>query len=385
VESTSKLPLSSAQFPLTFKALEFAIEQGVAPGFVVGVWRKKEPEKFWLGCLGERRLVPSALPLSVDTVFDLASLTKVIATAPLAAALVDRGWLSWDTPVASILPDFSTPEVEVRHLLSHTAGFVAWKPFWQTIREQLTPGGLATSLERIPVSVRQALMRKLILAEVPGELPGAQALYSDVSFLLLGFLLEELTGRPLYQAVEREVWRPLGLSEFQFRVGNVSSEAIAATEQCPWRERVLQGEVHDDNCWAMGGYGGHAGVFGTAEGLLKYIRALALGQFLSPKVLTAMWTPVSSPPGCGRTLGWDTPSEVGSSAGKFFSRHSVGHLGFSGVSLWYDLAAEIAVVLLSNRIHPTRENGRMKEFRPAFHNAVRTDLQSFNRAGHDRF
>ena len=372
----SQIPLNFDQFPRTFEIVQSAVEQQVAPGFVIGVWQKKDPDLFYLGAFGQRRWVPSSLPLSVDTVFDLASLTKVVATAPLAAVLVERGWLSWDTPVVSILPEFGSAEVEVRHLLSHSAGFVAWKPFWQTLRDQLAPGGRASELEKVDLRVRQALMRKLILSEIPGEKPGTRALYSDVSFLLLGFLLEELLGRPLHDAALRDLWRPLGLMGFQFRPGHQPSEAIAATEQCPWRERVLQGEVHDDNCWAMGGVAGHAGVFGTAEDLLKYIRCLVLGRFLSPRVLSAMWTPVATPQGCGRTLGWDTPSQENSSAGRFFSRNSVGHLGFSGTSVWYDLDAELAVVLLSNRIHPSRENGKMKSFRPVFHDAVRTDLLS---------
>lgn len=354
--------------------MQLALEGEVAPGFVVGAWQKKRPEQFLLGSWGDRRIVPSRQPMSVETIFDLASLTKVVATAPLAAALVDRGWLSWNTSVTSILPEFSAPEVEVRHLLSHTAGFVAWKPFWQTLREQLAPGGGVSGLEKAPLRTRQQLMRKLILAEVPDEKPGTRAVYSDVSFLLLGFLLEELTGHPLHQAVKTWVWDPLGLTEFQFRFGHNPSETIAATENCPWRERILQGEVHDDNCWAMGGVGGHAGVFGTAESLLKYIRSLAMGRFLSSKTLAVMWTPALSPLDCGRTLGWDTPSAEGSSAGKFFSRRSVGHLGFSGTSLWYDLDAEVGIVLLSNRIHPSRENGKMKEFRPVLHNALRADL-----------
>ncbi len=370
-------PVTSTRFPLTVQAIHQALETDVAPGFAVGIWCKKEPSQFWLGAWGSRRVVPSRLPISVDTPFDLASLTKVVATSVLAATMVDRGWLRWDTPVASILTQFSAQDVEVRHLLSHTAGFVAWKPYWQALREGLTHHGLAAELEKIPVKIRQARMRELILAEVPDEKPGARVLYSDVSFLLLGFLLEEVTGRPLDRAVRDFVWEPLGLREFQYRPGHQPSEIIAATEDCPWRKRVLQGEVHDDNCWAMGGYAGHAGVFGTVNGLLKFIRSLVMDRFLSPRVLAEMWTPVAEPAGCGRTLGWDTPSEVGSSAGQYFSRRSVGHLGFSGTSLWYDADAGVTVAMISNRVHPSRENNRMKEFRPIFHNAVRTDLLQF--------
>ena len=373
MDSIHQLPLNQKKFPQTWQVLGEALEQKVAPGFVVGLWEKKTPDQFKVGCWGQRREVPSPLPLTVDTVFDLASLTKIVATAPLAAALVERGWLSWTTPVSSLIPEFQFPEVQIQHLLSHTAGFIAWKPFWQKLRDSFAP----SSLEDVPLAERQKLMRELVLAESPAVKPGAQMVYSDISFLILGFALEQLVQQPLYQAVEQWVWKPLGLSDFEFRVGNSVSEEIAATEDCPWRGRVLQGEVHDDNCWTMGGYGGHAGVFGTAAGLAQYIRALVMGQFVTSQTLNAMWSKIPFPPDCSRTLGWDTPAQFDSSAGSLFSRRSVGHLGFSGTSLWYDRDAEVGVIVLSNRVHPSRANMKIKAFRPRVHDAIRNDLKDF--------
>lgn len=150
-------------------------------------------------------------------------------------------------------------------------------------------------------------------------------------------------------------------------------DLVAATEESVWRGGVLQGQVHDDNCWAMGGYGGHAGAFGSVQDVLHFSKML-MGGFLSRETLNVTWTRVSRPLGCERTLGWDTPS-VGSSAGQCFSKNSVGHLGYTGTSLWIDLDAELAVCLLTNRVHPIRENEKIKTFRPRFHDAIRIDFE----------
>src|SRR5262249_54428427 len=150
------------------------------------------------------------------------------------------------------------------------------------------------------------------------------------------------------------VWEPMGVSTAFYRripgASPVPVETVAPTESCPWRERVLQAEVHDDNCWSMGGYAGHAGAFGDVRAVLELPRALYAG-FLSRETLSAMWTRV---PGFDRTLGWDAPSGEEPSAGRLFSRNSVGHLGYTGTSLWIDKDAGLAVALLSNRVHPTR-------------------------------
>ncbi len=363
-------------FEKTAEVLEQGIARGVAPGMVAGLWTTHDSGWIWLSARGERRKSPSAQPLDVHTVFDLASLTK-LCTAVLCARLVDRGWLTWQTPVRAILPRFpGSDAVQIRHLLSHTAGFVAWRPFWETLRDQL--GGVE-ALARTPVHRRQALMRELVWQVAPDCAPGERAEYSDLSFLNLGFALEEVLARPLDRAIHEEVWAPLGMAGCRFFKVDRGVEAgrrdeVAATENCPWRGGVLQGQVHDDNCWAMGGYAGHAGMFGTARDLLLFAGGLAHGQFLSEKTRTQMWARVDQPAGASRTLGWDTPSGDRPAAGKLFSARSVGHLGFTGVSLWLDLDAGVAATLLTNRVHPTRENNLIREFRPEFHEALRRDL-----------
>lgn len=367
------LPLDAGLFPQTWQVVEAGLRDGVAPGFAVGVWRKSRPEEAYVGAWGVRRLETQDRIIP-DTPFDLASVSKVFATAALAAVLVERGWLEWDTSVAAILPGYRFPEVQIRHLLSHTAGYKAWQPYWERLLEKAAP----VTIEKVSVEVRQNWMRQLLLAEAPEAAPGEKTLYSDLSFMLLGFALEEVAQMPLDQAVKKWVWNPMGISGAYFqrvtssvRVG--TDPRVAATENCPWRKAVLQGQVHDDNCWAMGGYAGHAGAFGTAMDLLQFSRSLLEGYF-SPRVIQALWTRASEPPDCSRTLGWDTPTGENPSAGRYFSPASVGHLGFTGTSLWIDPFAGLAVTLLSNRVHPSRENNQMKVFRPQFHEAIWQDL-----------
>ncbi|HTL12229.1 MAG TPA: serine hydrolase domain-containing protein [Bdellovibrionota bacterium] len=373
--------LEPARFVRTMRALDALVAEGAAPGAVMGLWEAREPGVCRLAAVGSRRIVPSAQPMEERTPFDLASLTKVLATALLTARSVERGLLSWDTPVQSVLPQFSSGSgIRIRHLLSHTSGQPAWKPFYETIRDRLGEGATGTrGLEKVSIARRQSLMRELVLAVEPEAKPGAKAVYSDLAFLTLGFVLEEIWKMPLDRAVEHGVWNPLGADLRFFRVDRGVEAGrrpeYAATEDCPWRGGVLQGQVHDDNCWSAGGYGGHAGAFGDAAAVLTVAAGLHEGAFLSHSALSRMWTRVDEPPGCERTYGWDTPSGDMPSCGRHFSpTATVGHLGFTGTSLWIDLRAGIAVTLLSNRVHPTRENERFKPWRPRVHDALREDL-----------
>lgn len=372
--------MSRDEFPETWSVLRQGVEENVAPGFVAGLWDIRNPFQGRVACVGSRRKQPSELPLSVDTVFDLASLTKVMATAPLAALLVERGWLRWDSRVTSFFPDYRYPEIELRHLLSHTAGFAAWRPFWQSLQERFSP----KALETISVDERQQAMRELVLSEVPEVPAGSRALYSDTSFLLLGFVLEEVLRMPLDQAVRDLLWKPMGLrSATYYRTTRPAAQVrldVAATELSPWHGTILQGQVHDENCWSMGGYSGHAGAFGRVEDVLRFAGSLLSG-FFTRETLQAMWTRVDQPAGCGRTLGWDTPSPTDSSSGRYFSGASVGHLGFTGTSLWIDRQAGLAVTLLSNRVHPTRDNIAIRRLRPLFHDAIRRDVDSGRKPG----
>lgn len=368
--------LSRERFPRTHEVLEQGLVEGVAPGFVAGFWSEARQGEALITAVGSRRRLPSVQPMKTDTIFDLASVTKVYATSMLAAVLVDRGWLSYDASVAAFFPKYAFPEIQVSHLLSHTAGFAAWAPYWEKMRAHFSP----SSVERIAIADRQRLAREWVLDAVPEAGVGVRALYSDISFLLLGFILEEVTQMPLDQAVKHFVWEPLGVEHSYYVHVTRDAEAgrddqVAATEDSEWRGGILQGQVHDDNCWSMGGYAGHAGAFGDARDLLHFARKLFAG-FISTPTLDRMWTRVSRPPGCERTLGWDTPSAADSMVGSKISRGAVGHWGYTGTGLWIDPHARFAVTLLSNRVHPTRENTLIKAFRPRFHDALMMDLSS---------
>ncbi|MFZ9595631.1 MAG: serine hydrolase domain-containing protein [Bdellovibrionia bacterium] len=369
--------LPQPQFLKTWEILNQGVSRGVAPGFVAGLWQKSFPDEIWVACTGSHSWDPASPPMKPETVFDLASVTKVLATAPLTALLVERGWISWDSQVSSILPDYPYPKIQIRHLLAHTAGFPAWKPFWKGLWSEFS-----IPIEQVSIQKRQQAMRNHVYSVPPEVDPDVRCLYSDLSFLLLGFVLEELLGLPLDQAVSRWLWRPMGLDGARYwRVTSAAPSSsvlpltrVAPTEQCPERKRLLHAQVHDDNCWAMGGYGGHAGAFAPVRDVLHLARQLMCG-FLTDSVLVPMWTRQRRPKGCERTLGWDTPSVQSSSCGLRFLPGTVGHLGFTGTSLWIDPQAELAVALLCNRVHPSRENSLMKEFRPQFHEAIRLDLR----------
>jgi CubicO group peptidase (beta-lactamase class C family) len=375
-------------FTRTWERLRAGVADRVSPGFVAGLWDARQPDLFQIACAGRTSYASGdgSAPVEPGTIYDLASLTKVMATSTLAGLLVDRGWLRWDTPLRQVLPTSAGggvqgwTEVRLDHLLSHSAGFIAWEPLWEKLRTRFEP----RPLWQVSVAERQKAMRELVFSIRPDARPGERAVYSDISFLLLGFMLEEVTRLPLDVAVRRFVWQSMGLDGAFFRhvtndanVGSLPMKDgswIAPTEDSAWRGGMIRGQVHDDNCWAMGGYGGHAGAFGTIRDVLTFARALCpradFAGFLSRPTLAHQWTRLSF----SRTPGWDTPSGEDSSVGKLFSGSTVGHLGFSGTSLWIDREAGLAVALLSNRVHPTRDNPKMKAFRPAFHTAIRQDL-----------
>jgi CubicO group peptidase (beta-lactamase class C family) len=340
--------------------------------------------------------LPGARALRRDDLFDVASLTKVMATATLVAQLVGEGALSLDEPAARWLPGFEAggkERVTVRQLLAHTSGLPRWRPYFELARaDPVARASFLPPAERPPLAALaepfargKALVRAAVLAEPLEAPPGARALYCDPGFLALGFLLEEAGRAPLSALADRRVFRPLGLSSTFFLDGLAPQEALARaagrafapTERCEHRHEVNQGAVNDDNAWAVGGAAGHAGVFSTA------LEAAALGQAwldallgrdsIVPAAVAGEFARRDATPGTTRALGWDTPSAEGSSLGTRLGRRgwgAVGHLGFTGTSLWIDRNREVVVALLTNRVHPTAECERIRAFRPRFHDAV---------------
>ncbi len=396
-ESTSGPPSVNSKFaelfPRTSAELLRGLSEGVFPGFAVGIWTA-DPQsaafipQFDFGGV-KRTDLPTQSRVDTSTSFDLASLTKNLSTSLLALRLVDARILDLETEVRSVLPtSTSWSGIRVRHLLAHTSGLPAWAPLYDRVRSKFGGTGdrLANGEELLQTSLEQRLVyvRDLVLNTAPDRRPDQVAVYSDLGFIALGLLIEEITGIPLEEAASRWVYEPLSLDSFEYRTVVLPPQATietefekyAATETCAWRGGTLQGQVHDDNTWCIGGVAGHAGVFGRIEDVLGVAQKLATTHagFLSRSSLNALWSRVRVPNGCERTLGWDTPSPTGSSVGSRFSTHTVGHLGFTGTSLWLDLDAGVAVGLLTNRVHPTRANEAIRLFRPKFHDAVRSDL-----------
>ncbi|HCP45194.1 MAG TPA: serine hydrolase [Deltaproteobacteria bacterium] len=344
------------------EVLHQAVAEGVFPGAVARVEALSGPSTLLEFATGRVSTRPPGAPVEVDTSYDLASLTKLY-TATVALRLVASGELDLDMDVGRTIEVTGLYGVTPRALLEHRSGLPAWRPYYEQVRgdgsAEILKAALAEDLERDP---------------------SEPAVYSDVGFLVLMVLLERISGRGLEALVQEEVLIPLGLAGTGFRpVGGgpeeagalLSSGSIAATEECP-RRGLLVGEVHDDNAWAMGGVAPHAGLYGTAAEVAAFARgwwdAPEIG-FLPRALRDEAWSRPST--GGTHSLGWDTVSSENSTAGQLLSRQSHGHLGFTGTSLWIDPERAVAVILLSNRVHPNREGGSaMGTFRRQFHDAV---------------
>ncbi len=300
--------------------------------------------------------------VTADTVFDLASLTKVLATTTMAMLLFERGVLELEAPVAGILPEFRHGEdcrraqVTLRMLLAHSSGLPGYLRLYESAKG------------------REAMLAAACAAPLEAD-PGARAEYSDLGFIVLGEALARLADEPLDRFCQREVFGPLGMSATGFRPPAEWKERIPPTvDDKDFRKRVVQGEVQDENASALGGVAGHAGLFGAARDLATFAHVILEGgaPILRPDSVALFTRREASPPGTSRALGWDTPSSP-SQSGKHFSPHSYGHLGYTGTSLWLDPERQLSVTLLTNRTWPERAPERMekiKEVRPAFHDAI---------------
>jgi CubicO group peptidase (beta-lactamase class C family) len=268
--------------------------------------------------------------------------------------------------------------VTFRHLLAHCSGLPGWKSFFRDIIRIEREGRVNFIASR----GAKEWVYEQIHREHPEYEPGTRSVYSDLGFMLLGEVVEVITRMPLDRFCHERVFRPLGMRSSAFvdlslvrsrRVSTVT-DMIAPTEDCPWRHRVLCGEVHDDNAYAMGGVAGHAGMFGTAadiDRIANRLRACWRGadDFLPRELVREFWTRDPAVAGSTWALGWDTPSPANSTAGSRVGPNTVGHLGFTGTSLWIDLERDAHVILLTNRVHPQRDNDRIREVRPRVHDA----------------
>jgi len=357
------------------------VEREVFPGAVVLV--NQAGSVVYRRAFGWRSVEPERKPLHETTIFDLASLTKPLATTTAIMLMVKEKILRLDDRVTRFFPNFGIQgktHLTFRHLLSHSSGLPAWRPYYREIAARETQEGKIGFLGTR--SAREFVYTQLQREKLEAE-PGQRTVYSDLGFILLGATIEELSGVGLEQYCHEKIFRPLGLGSLSFinlealrrRRIQLTEDNYASTEHCPWRKRVLCAEVHDDNAYAMGGVAGHAGLFAAIDDVDKLVSVLVAcyrGEhaFIPQHVMQTFWTRADIVPGSTWCLGWDSPSPYNSSAGEYFSSHSVGHLGFTGTSLWVDLDRHLHVIVLSNRVHPHRSNDAIQAFRPALHNAV---------------
>jgi len=348
--------------------LEAAVQRHAFPGAVVAIGRREG--LLFLHAVGRLDYEDRA-PVTATTVYDLASLTKVVGLTTAAMMLVDEGKLDIAAPVTRYVPAFAPggDSVTVRHLLTHSSGLPAWRPFFQRVHSRED-------------------MFALVNAEPLEAAPGARMAYSDLGAMLLTEAVEHLAGKRLDALLASRLFGPLGMKDTRYLPPRSWLARIAPTEfDSTWRHRLVRGEVHDENSASMGGVSGHAGLFSTAPDLARFVQMLMRGgttearrqdaqtprggatghqrgaavHLIRPETI-ALFTRVDRPGFSSRALGWDTPSE-NSSAGSHFSARAFGHTGFTGTSIWVDPEQDLFVILLTNRVYPTRNNDLIREVR----------------------
>ncbi len=358
--------------------LSAAVAAGVTPGaaLLVGDADAILAECYVgrLGCVPER-------PVEMGTIYDLSSLTKPLVTVSSLLMLAAAGRLSLEDTAVRWIPEFGSnshgdsgnrASVRLRDLLAHRSGLPAHRRYFAAVAPEQV-GGSRGAARILDMAAREPLEYS----------PGTRALYSDLGFMLLGSVVERASGEPLDRFSAKALFAPLGLESTGFlrleettaTDSTMARPRIAPCGRCSWRSGEVHGVVHDENAYAMGGVAGHAGLFSTARGIhavsAEYQRAFCGRPSLFARDLVHQaWTRDTTTPGSTWALGWDTPAASGSSAGSLVSARAVGHLGFTGTSLWIDLDRGVHVVLLTNRIQMGGDNRAVRELRPRVHDAV---------------
>lgn len=342
--------------------LKSHIFSGCSLGFFMTQNQQVSGETYYYGRTGNKE---KNTFIDDKTAFDLASLTKPLVTTMAILSLLDKGKIHLEDSLSVYFKEVGPvlKDIHIAHLLNHSSGLPAHQPYFR-------------KLLHIPKEKRKDHLRAFILSEPLSFQPGKNCLYSDLGFILLGWIIEKISGECLDVYWEKNILHPMNLNgELFFNGGGLSSRQFAMTGTCPWSKRKLCGIVHDDNCRILGGVSGHAGLFGTVKGVLSFVEQLLLqykgfqqhpayGQENLKKMFDkphkhSSWL-----------LGFDTPSKEFSSSGKYFSENAVGHLGFTGTSFWLDLKNECAVVLLTNRVLYGPDMDDIRKIRPLLHNTI---------------
>lgn len=348
-------------FPEARDIIERALHARAFPSAVIEVGTTTQP--IWQEAFGRLTFADGARPATVETIYDLASLTKVLSTAPLAMRAVESGQIGLDDLVSQHIPEWTAPDrtaVRIRDLLSHSSGLPAHRRFYLDLqgRAAITRAICTTALEYAP---------------------GSRSIYSDLGFMLLGFILAgESSLADRFDAFKSQTG---SAEDLQFHPPAVWLGRTAPAHDDPWRGRVLVGEVDDENAWALGGAAGHAGLFGTARAVgdqARHLLQVLKGRVGAYRQRTAATFVARrrDVPGSSRALAWDTMLPT-SSCGTRMSARAFGHTGFTGTSVWIDPDRELYIVLLTNRVHPSRDNAAIGQVRRAVHDAV---IDAFDRS-----
>jgi CubicO group peptidase (beta-lactamase class C family) len=340
-----------------FAVLRSGIEEKAFPGATVAV--AHQGKLVALKGLGRFTYEADSSEVKPDTIFDLASLTKVIATTAVCMRLHERTQFDLEQKIVEVLPEFAGNDprrshITFRMLQAHSSGLPAYVKLFETARD------------------REELLAQALKIALVAD-PGTRAEYSDIGFILLGLALERITGEPLDTFCKREIFPPFGPNFIGFKFPKETFKTLVPPTQndTSFRHCVIRGEVNDENAWVMGGVAGHAGCFGEAVSIAGFAQCLLNGgaPLFQTHTVELFTRREPEPAGTSRALGWDTPSPS-SQSGKYFSSRAYGHLGYTGTSLWIDPARQLSVTLLSNRIWPDRSSQAIKQIRPAFHDAV---------------
>ncbi len=345
------------RFSRAFDVLRDGIARRAFPGAAVAI--TYQGRLVALKALGRFTYEADSPAVQPDTIYDLASVTKVAATTTMAMILYERGLLDLDSSVAAVLQGMRSADITFRMLLAHSSGLPAYVKLFEKAqsRDALLTAALATSFE---------------------VAPDTRSAYSDIGFIILGAALEKLAGESLDTFAAREIFGPLAMTATGFcPPGSRRGEIPPTADDRDFRRRIIQGEVNDENASVLGGVAGHAGLFAPAIDVARFAECMLAGgsPILRPETVALFTKRQDSPPGTSRALGWDTPSEP-SQSGKYFSPRSFGHLGYTGTSLWIDPERHLSVTLLTNRTWPDRASRLIKEIRPRFHDAVVEALEA---------
>jgi len=355
------LPAEYAQqdkrFALALQVMQDAIRDRAFPACSLAVTHKGRLVA--LKSLGRFTYDSSSAVLTDTSLFDIASVSKVVATTSMAMILYERGMLDLDVPVASIVPEFVNSadprrhDVSLRMLLAHSSGLPAYAKLFMQANSPET------------------LLEAVFTTELTAE-PGARAEYSDIGFIILGVALTRVADESLEQFCRREIFGPLAMVSTTYNPAtSLRSNSVPTADDQTFRHRVIQGEVQDENASLLGGVAGHAGLFSTATDIARFAMAMLniRKAILRPETLAVFTNRQALPAGTSRALGWDTPSQP-SQSGRYLSPHAFGHLGYTGTSLWIDPERELSITLLTNRTWPDCKNQSIREVRPRLHDAI---------------